>query len=92
VGPLGYSGLMAILMYMPLVARLLRCFKVITDRHQLLVVLLVSVFFAQRPYFYFPLFMFLLEVMYRRLTGHEYRESYRSDASYQPVQACPGAG
>jgi len=92
LGPLGYSGLMAILMYMPLVARLLRCIKAVSDRHQLLVVLLVSVFFAQRPYFYFPVFMFLLEVMYRRLAGDEFTENYRSDIPYQAVETCPGTG
>lgn len=92
LGPLGYSGLMAILMYMPLVARLLRCMRAISDRHQLLVVLLVSVFFAQRPYFYFPIYMFLLEVMYRRLAGHECVESHGPNALYQAVQTCPGTG
>ena len=92
LGPLGYSGLMAVLMYMPLVARLVRCLRATADRHQLLIILLVSVFFAQRPYFYFPIFMFLLEVMYRRLSGREGTESHGSDSSPQALQACLGEG
>ena len=90
LGPLGYSGLMAVLMYLPLVHRLVRCLRATADGHQLLIVLLVAVFFAQRPYFYFPLYMFLLEVMYRRLSCREREQSYVTESLSRAVQTCPG--
>ena len=67
LGPLGYSGLMAIFLYLPLVARFLRCTKASTSMNHLLIILLVFIFFAQRPYFYFPIFILLVEILQRQL-------------------------
>ncbi|GAP37002.1 hypothetical protein ISF6_2857 [Piscinibacter sakaiensis] len=69
LGPLGYSGLMALVLYLPLLARLLRCARSARDAHQLLVVALVALFFSQRPYFYFPIFMALMEMLQRQMAA-----------------------
>lgn len=67
LGPLGYSGLMAVLLYLPLVARWVSCLRRALGFEQRWIVLLVGLFFAQRPYFYFPLFMLMMEIMQRQL-------------------------
>ena len=67
LGPLGYSGLMAIFLYLPLVARFLHCAKASANSHQLLIIFIVLLFFAQRPYFYFPIFILLTEILQRQI-------------------------
>lgn len=67
LGPLGYSGLMALLLYLPLLERLYTCAVRSRNFQHLLVILLVALFFSQRPYFYFPIFIFLMEVLRRQI-------------------------
>lgn len=67
LGPFGYSGLMAIFLYLPLIARFLRCAKASVNLNQLLIIFIVLVFFAQRPYFYLPIFVLLSEILQRQL-------------------------
>ncbi len=86
VGPFGYSGLLAIPLYLPLLYRLYRSARAATGFHQWLVVGLVALFFSQRPYFYFPVFMLLMEFLQHQLESQSRRER-RKRRQPRPVRA-----
>lgn len=86
LGPLGYSGLMALLLYLPLLERLYRCAVGAKGFHQALVVLLVALFFSQRPYFYFPIFIFLMEILRRQIVSTSARVAAQPQASVRSAR------
>jgi hypothetical protein len=88
LGPFGYSGLMAIPLYLPLVLRLYRCWRAALHFEHMLIIALLTLFFAQRPYFYFPLFMLLMEVILREMEINAAKANdSRIDSQRQSVQS-----